>query len=82
MDRKEQMDRDDAVVAKLLETMTPLELLRIAPMPEAEHLSSASADTLEREHSDKIVNVSRRRKGMRVVHALMIREQQKEGGAT
>jgi hypothetical protein len=73
------MDRDDAVVAKLLKTMTPLELLRIVPMPEAEHLSSASADTLEREHPDKIIHISRRRKGMRAIHALMIREQQ-EGG--
>lgn len=60
-------------VAKLIDSLTPLELLRIAPMPEAEHLSSLSADTIEREYSDKIVHLSARRKGLRVLDALMIR---------
>jgi hypothetical protein len=64
----------DPVLAQLLSLLTPLELLRIATMPEAARLSSASEDTLEREHRDKIVHVSRRRRGMRVVHALMLRE--------
>src|SRR5262249_25417148 len=71
---RKQMAADSDPVAKLIEALPPLELLRIAPMPESEHLSSASTDTLEREHKDKIINVSRRRKGMRVIHALMIRE--------
>ena len=62
----------DLIVDRLLKMLPPLELLRIAPMPEAERLSSASAETLEREHPDKIVNISRRRKGMRVAHALML----------
>jgi hypothetical protein len=60
-------------VAKLIESLSPLELLRIAPMPEAEHLAGCSTDTLEREHRDKIVDISRRRRGMRVIDALMIK---------
>ena len=61
-------------VASLVKTMPPLELLRIAPMSEAEHLSGASADTLKRAHPDKIIKLSKRREGMRVVHALMLRD--------
>ena len=55
-----------------LPPLAPLELWRIASMPEAEHLSSASEDTLRREHPDKIIKISKRRDGMRVGHALMI----------
>jgi hypothetical protein len=61
-------------VASLVKTVPPLELLRIAPMSEAEHLSGASADTLKREHPDKIIRLSKRREGMRVIHALMLRD--------
>ena len=64
----------DQVVARLLTLMTPTELLRIVEMEEAARLSSLSADTLVREHADKIVKLSARRNGMRVVHALMLRE--------
>ena len=53
-------------------TLSPLELERIAPMPEAEHLSSCSEDTLRRHHADKIINLSPRRQGMRVRDALML----------
>ena len=67
------MDTTD-IVAALLKVMPPLELLRIAPMPEAEHLSGTSADTLKREHPDKIIKTSKRRVGMRVIHALMLRD--------
>lgn len=49
-----------------------LELLRIAPMPEASRISSASEDNLCRNHRDKIVHISPRRIGMRVFDALMI----------
>jgi hypothetical protein len=64
----------DQVVARLLKMLPPLELLRIAEMPEASRLSGLSGDTLEREHPDKIVRLAKRRKGMRVAHALMLRE--------
>jgi hypothetical protein len=50
----------------------PIELLRVAPPPECEKLSSADWDTLKRNHPDKVVKVSRRREGMRVGHALML----------
>jgi len=64
----------DQVLARLLATMPPLELLRIVEMAEAARLAGASAETLERCHPDKIVKLSKRRKGMRVAHALMLRE--------
>ena len=64
----------DLIVDRLLKMLPPLELLRIAEMPEASRLAGLSGDTLEREHPDKIVRLSKRRKGMRVAHALMLRE--------
>jgi hypothetical protein len=62
----------DQIVDLLLKMLPPLELLRIAEMPEASRLAGLSADTLAREYGDKIVRLSKRRKGMRVVHALMV----------
>jgi len=50
----------------------PIELLRIVQPPEAERLSSTSWDTLQRNHPDKVVHLSKRRVGMRVGHALML----------
>jgi hypothetical protein len=50
----------------------PVELLRIAPPDEAERLSTLSWDTLQRNHADKVVHLSKRRVGMRVGHALML----------
>ena len=52
----------------------PVELLRIVKPEEAERLSSLSWDTITREHSDKVVQLSDRRVGMRVGHALMLAE--------
>jgi hypothetical protein len=68
------MSTADQVVDRLLKMLPPLELLRIAEMPEAARLAGVSGDTLKREHSDKIVKISRRREGMRVAHALMLHE--------
>jgi len=64
----------DQIVNRLLAMLPPLELLRVAPMQEAAHLSSLSADQLARDHPDKVVKLSKRRNGMRVAHALMLRE--------
>jgi hypothetical protein len=63
----------DQVVARLLTMVPPIDLLRIVEMEEAERLSSLSVDTLLREHADKVMKLSSRRNGMRVVHALMLR---------
>jgi len=52
----------------------PVELLRIADPVEAEKLSSVSWDTIVRNHRDKVVHVSKRRVGMRVGHALLLRD--------
>ena len=59
-------------VTRLLQIIPPLELLRIASMPEAERLSSLSEDTIVREHPDKVVKLSKRRNGVRVIDALML----------
>jgi hypothetical protein len=64
---------DDPVVAALISSMDPLELLRVAPMPEAEHLSSLSSDSIQRNHPDKILELGPRRRAVRVIHALMLR---------
>jgi hypothetical protein len=64
----------DQIVARLLTMMPPVELLRVVEMEEAERLSSLSAETLMREHTDKVIKLSARRNGMRMVHALMLRE--------
>jgi hypothetical protein len=62
--------------AGVLQLLTPpeqvRELLRIAEMPEAAQLSSLSEETLERRYPDKIKKLSPRRKGMRVIDALML----------
>jgi hypothetical protein len=50
----------------------PVEWLRIASPVEAEELSSLSWDSIKRNHPDKVVHVSARRRGMRVGDALMI----------
>ena len=53
----------------------PVELLRIVVPAEAERLSTLSWDTIVRNHSDKVVHLSRRRVGMRVGHALMLADE-------
>ena len=65
-------DINDPVVAGLLKNLSPLELLRVAKMPEAERLSGTSADTLKRKYPHLIVQISERRLGMRVGHALLL----------
>jgi hypothetical protein len=59
-------------VARLLQLLPPLELLRIVPMPEAERLSGLSEDTIRRRYPDKVHKLSMRRSGVRVVDALML----------
>jgi hypothetical protein len=49
-----------------------VELLRVAPPEEAERLSSASWDTLQRNHPEWVVQISERRHGMRVGHCLLL----------
>ena len=49
-----------------------LELERIASLNEASMLAGLSIDGLRRYHSDKIIVLSPRRRGMRVKHALML----------
>jgi hypothetical protein len=59
-------------VTRLLQLLTPTELLGMVTMAEAERLSTLSEDTLRREHSDKVHKLSKRRSGMRRVDALML----------
>jgi hypothetical protein len=67
----------DEIVATLIKSIPPIELLRYAPMPEAERLSSLSQDGLERHFPHWIKELSPRRKGMRVIHALLVRHRKK-----
>lgn len=57
-----------------LPALSPIELHRIAPLPEAERLSGLSERSLRRYHGEKIVKLSPRRDGMRVGDALMLAE--------
>jgi len=59
-------------VARLLQLLTPIELLRMVPMAEAERLSTLSEDTIRRRHPDKVHKLSKRRSAMRLVDALML----------
>jgi hypothetical protein len=58
--------------------LSPLELARIAPLPECAQLAGCSVDTLERHHADKILRVSPRRVGMRVRDALLLATSKKK----
>jgi hypothetical protein len=49
-----------------------IEMERIVPLKEAARLAGCSADTLKRNHRDKIVQISDRRIGMRVRDALQL----------
>jgi hypothetical protein len=55
-----------------LPPLSPLELNRLARLDECVRLSGVSEETLRRYHADKIIQISPRRDGMRVGHALMI----------
>ena len=51
-----------------------LELNRVASLQEASRLSGLSPDSLRRHHAGRIVRLSPRRSGMRVIDALMIQQ--------
>jgi hypothetical protein len=53
--------------------LTALELERVLLMPEAERITGLSHDTLKRNFPDKIIQLSRRRIGMKVKHAISLR---------
>ena len=55
-----------------LPELTPLELNRIARLPEASRLSGVSEDSLRRNHSDKIIRLGPRAIGIRVGHCLQL----------
>ena len=57
-----------------LDHLSWLELNRIASLQEASRLLGLSRDSLRRHHADKIVKLSPRRSGMRVVDALTIQQ--------
>ena len=49
-----------------------LELKKIISLQTAEKISSLSVDSLKRNHSDKILELGPRRRGMRLGDALML----------
>ena len=70
----EEMGVDD-IVAALIKSADPVDLLRYVSLTEAARLSSLSQDGLERHFPHWIKDLSPRRRGMRVIHALMVRHQ-------
>jgi hypothetical protein len=54
---------------------TPLELERVAGMPEVERLTNLSSDTIKKHYREYLVHVSPRRIGMRIKHVLVINSQ-------
>lgn len=52
--------------------LTKLELERVVDKPEAVRLSGISWDTIRRTHRDKIVQLSKRRVGMKMKHAISL----------
>jgi hypothetical protein len=63
-----------ADTTSLLASIDPVKLLQIISMPEAERLSGLSHDTLKRRHSSKIIKLSPRRVGMRLIDVLSLGE--------
>jgi hypothetical protein len=57
-----------------LDQLSWLELHRIVSLQKASQLSGLSPDSLRRHHADRIVRLSPRRSGMRVIDALMIQQ--------
>jgi hypothetical protein len=66
------------LVARLLGTMSPTELMRVAPLTEVARLRGTSTDTVIRDDQrriargerSRILQLSLRRRGMRIIHAL------------
>jgi hypothetical protein len=49
-----------------------LEGERVVDLPQVSYLTGMSRDTIERNHADKIIQLSKRRKGMKLKHALSL----------
>lgn len=64
------MPKEKSTNAELLNW--PVEHLRIVPPEEAERLSSLEWTTIQRNHPQWVIHLSKRRVGMRVGHALML----------
>jgi hypothetical protein len=63
---------DTNVEAPAAAELSFIELHRIVDLKEAVRLSGMSLDTLKRRHADKIIQLSPRRRGMRVRDALQL----------
>ena len=73
--RPEVTRRSDAAADE--PTFDWVELQRIVDLKKASSLSGLSVDSIKRHHSDKIIELSPRRRGMRVRDALMIEKHKK-----
>lgn len=60
-----------------LEELSPVERLRIVSMTEAARLSSLSVESILRHHADHVIDLSPRRKGMRLQDALSLSDKQR-----
>ena len=61
-----------------LEPVYRVELQRIVDLKEASRLSGLSVDSIKRHHGDKIIDLSPRRRGMRVRDALMLTDKEED----
>jgi hypothetical protein len=60
------------IVAELVARLGPVKLLSIIPLSEAESCSSLDEDTIRRLFPELIIQISARRSGMRLIHALLL----------
>lgn len=73
-----ERERERAEKARLraerAKAVLPVELEpeRIIPLSDVEAITSLSIDSLERHHQDKIIRLTKRRRGMRLKHALAL----------
>jgi hypothetical protein len=76
--RRMSTTQPNDLVARLLGTMSPTELMRVAPLTEVARLRGTSTDTVIRDDQrrvargqpSRIMHLSLRRRGMRIIHAL------------
>jgi hypothetical protein len=55
--------------------LSPLEMMRIVSLAEAARLSGLSKQSLRLHHPDKIMRLGKRKDGMRVRDAMMIKQE-------
>jgi hypothetical protein len=66
------MSKQEQKESPAADGLSALELMRIVTIDKAAELAGMSRSTLMRNHADKVIRISAKRRGMRVRDALMI----------